>query len=447
MCRKDVIQLTRNTIGDDYLIADLHGNAQIFNETLKKINFALGDRLFMLGDLFDRGENSPEVFKKIMEINQVYPGAICVIRGNHEDLLLKTVLFLGKKTQPNDAIEEGLRILISFFRNDGWWIFKAPLIANGLFKQILSHFRKNELTRLFERLADLNKQLIDEIDEIVTFAESLPYITLVGNLDSAEEIEKAFVIFHADMPFSDKELMSVLNGSGTLTDKQRHYCTWARESDYQSFRDSGSILGFCGHTTWYHATSPVRKSTNTCNLDAGTYFTNSIILVNATKRTVEYIANPGSPNVVPHFDDKLQALKKHLMQKPQHSNAPAQVAQRQVCKKTPSFNEYSDAIDNAILDEMFKGTGGKIEGWRWRGIEPGCITLQELIDYANQTVSNNFSRTMFQPKAPGEPTRSALRAIGTKNTRPGEIRIEQVRRDFYERMAGDFDITTPSSKK
>lgn len=71
-----------NTMGQDYVCGDLHGQHQLLIEALKRVNFNMAtDRLFSLGDLVDRGAKSREVFS-LVEEPWFYP-----IRGNHEQLM------------------------------------------------------------------------------------------------------------------------------------------------------------------------------------------------------------------------------------------------------------------------------------------------------------------------------------------------------------------------
>ena len=70
--------------GQDYLIGDIHGNNALLEVILTKIKKG---RLFIVGDLFDRGDDPFGVFRSLMRHSNIY-----VTRGNHQDLLLKATL-------------------------------------------------------------------------------------------------------------------------------------------------------------------------------------------------------------------------------------------------------------------------------------------------------------------------------------------------------------------
>lgn len=72
-----------NTKGNDYFVGDLHGCYDQFVDKLAEIDFEPEtDRMFCVGDLVDRGPNSPSCLALLSE-----PWFHCV-RGNHEELML-----------------------------------------------------------------------------------------------------------------------------------------------------------------------------------------------------------------------------------------------------------------------------------------------------------------------------------------------------------------------
>lgn len=67
-------------------ISDIHGEFEMFEELLQTAQYDLGnDQLILLGDYVDRGPQSREVLKRVMELKQ--QGAI-VLRGNHDEMML-----------------------------------------------------------------------------------------------------------------------------------------------------------------------------------------------------------------------------------------------------------------------------------------------------------------------------------------------------------------------
>lgn len=73
----------RNENGRDFLVTDIHGCFHLLYQALESVEFnTQTDRLFVAGDMTDRGPYSAEVLNFL-----AYPW-VFAIRGNHEQLLL-----------------------------------------------------------------------------------------------------------------------------------------------------------------------------------------------------------------------------------------------------------------------------------------------------------------------------------------------------------------------
>ncbi len=79
------------------IVGDVHGCAGALKALLEKIPIGDGDRLIMLGDLFDRGPESWEVFGFVKELERKLGERFTLLRGNHEDYLLQEKLSLGQR--------------------------------------------------------------------------------------------------------------------------------------------------------------------------------------------------------------------------------------------------------------------------------------------------------------------------------------------------------------
>lgn len=64
-----------------YVMSDIHGDYPSFYDMLVKINFSAVDKLYILGDLVDKGPDN----LCLLEVVRSMPN-ICVIKGNHEYL-------------------------------------------------------------------------------------------------------------------------------------------------------------------------------------------------------------------------------------------------------------------------------------------------------------------------------------------------------------------------
>jgi serine/threonine protein phosphatase 1 len=79
-----VIRHDENIRGRDFFVSDLHGQLSLFQEALEGVAFdETRDRVFCVGDLVDRGEQSLECLSLVFE-----PWFFSV-RGNHEQLALQ----------------------------------------------------------------------------------------------------------------------------------------------------------------------------------------------------------------------------------------------------------------------------------------------------------------------------------------------------------------------
>ncbi len=78
--------IPQNTSGEDYICADVHGHFSLLQSQLNDVDFNPHlDRLFSLGDLIDRGEESDHVLQWLDK------PWFYAIQGNHERMLINCV--------------------------------------------------------------------------------------------------------------------------------------------------------------------------------------------------------------------------------------------------------------------------------------------------------------------------------------------------------------------
>lgn len=68
-------------------MSDIHGNNTLFNKALETISFSKTDKLILLGDLIDRGDDSKGVLDTFFKLKEERYDVEC-IRGNHEQMFL-----------------------------------------------------------------------------------------------------------------------------------------------------------------------------------------------------------------------------------------------------------------------------------------------------------------------------------------------------------------------
>ena len=69
-----------------YVMSDIHGCFDEFNNLLDKINFSEKDTLYIIGDAIDRGPFNLDTIQYIMEHKN-----IIMIEGNHERMMKKSI--------------------------------------------------------------------------------------------------------------------------------------------------------------------------------------------------------------------------------------------------------------------------------------------------------------------------------------------------------------------
>ena len=88
----------------DYCVSDIHGYYELFCRLLDKIRFGGGDKLYVLGDVIDKGPDSIRLAKLLFSMPNVY-----CIAGNHEYDFLKYYRALMRQTEDYDFVLEQLR--------------------------------------------------------------------------------------------------------------------------------------------------------------------------------------------------------------------------------------------------------------------------------------------------------------------------------------------------
>lgn len=89
-----------------YVMADIHGEYDMFMELLEKIKLKESDTLYILGDVLDRGPHPIKVLLKLMEM----PNAVCIL-GNHELMALECLEFLCKEITEESIAEMSPEII------------------------------------------------------------------------------------------------------------------------------------------------------------------------------------------------------------------------------------------------------------------------------------------------------------------------------------------------
>lgn len=113
---------TRNTVGRDIAVGDIHGHFTALKRELDRISFdPKVDRLFSVGDLVDRGPENLDVDVWLRE------GWFHAIQGNHEQLLIESH---RQECRGNAA---GVH-----FTNGGEWFYGLSSVEQGCYASMLA---------------------------------------------------------------------------------------------------------------------------------------------------------------------------------------------------------------------------------------------------------------------------------------------------------------------
>ena len=106
----DIQFLPGNTTGHDYIIGDIHGCSELLSQALNLLG--PNDRLFIVGDLIDRGPDSLGVLRIVQNDPRVH-----VVRGNHEDVFLNAMSWNLAESFPSWSVIKQLLPRVNLFLN------------------------------------------------------------------------------------------------------------------------------------------------------------------------------------------------------------------------------------------------------------------------------------------------------------------------------------------
>lgn len=102
------------------IVGDIHGKYDLFIRLLEEMAYSPGaDRLILIGDLVDRGENSSAVVAKAMELKAAQPDHVVVLRGNHEAMMINALAQPSGEDVELWYINGGIETLQSYLDEEG----------------------------------------------------------------------------------------------------------------------------------------------------------------------------------------------------------------------------------------------------------------------------------------------------------------------------------------
>lgn len=124
--RHGLHRFCRNDRGRDYVVGDIHGCFDLLASLLAHIDFdRRHDRLFVLGDLIDRGPQSTDV---AAWLSQPWLYAIC---GNHEAMMLAATRADGRVKRSGSQVS-------LWHVNGGDWYFDLPSRRQDAIRRLIA---------------------------------------------------------------------------------------------------------------------------------------------------------------------------------------------------------------------------------------------------------------------------------------------------------------------
>ncbi len=172
-------------------IGDVHGHLDELNALLLQVRVRPGDRLVFLGDLVDRGPDSPGVIRRVQGLLHTFPGSTALL-GNHESQLTQ----LAKRSNCEKWIHD-------LTAEEFQWVTTLPvftrdpergilMVHGGLYPRYFEHY-PGGLPATWSRVAQLPRQHKDRIRRFCR----VRYCDAVGNVVALGE-EKPEDHFWAD---------------------------------------------------------------------------------------------------------------------------------------------------------------------------------------------------------------------------------------------------------
>jgi hypothetical protein len=346
----DAIKIEVNSIGKDFIIGDVHGRAAELHVVIKMMGD--NDRLFIVGDLIDRGPNSEAVIQYIHDRNTSHPGSVMAIRGNHEDDFLSVCGILENFTAW-DNLNKAEQYQLSFFiYNGGGWVFQDPTLT-----QALSNIPNQKNPDLIPTVVgDIMRDFsitIKDLRGMQEYITALPYIIKVGETEDPQ----GFIVTHADMNQTDEEIDTILSKGGMLDPDMVIHIIEARPEAFSYIRDADSMICYVGHNSLglSKAISSVRAETNTVNIDASKsdYF----IVVNHTDHSAFMVGVKENGRLFSQIQNCTQEISEHLTQK---LTLREEVFERDLSDELHSRESLYD-ITNEYRREL-QGLSGEFKG-------------------------------------------------------------------------------------
>ena len=169
--RNKIARHEANTHGRDFIVGDLHGCVGYLDTLMRHVGFDTStDRLFSVGDLADRGPDSPAALE-LLKQSWFHP-----VMGNHDAMLMAVLMeYLGATSGSGDlsAVDRARAEMYgsAFFGNGGKWL--RPFLRDAT--------------------------QFDTLTEWLTLLREMPLIRVVGSGPDFLQGAARFHVAHAEL--------------------------------------------------------------------------------------------------------------------------------------------------------------------------------------------------------------------------------------------------------
>ncbi|MDA8110834.1 MAG: metallophosphoesterase [Nitrospiraceae bacterium] len=275
-----IVRLPSNRTGRDFVLGDLHGTTDLLRALMEHVAFDPDkDRLFSVGDLIDRGEDSPGGLALLLE------PWFHAVKGNHEDMMMDYLLPRARQKYPMES-GNGLPDHAFLFNGGEAWFgnYQMPAEVKDRLESLPLLMVVGEGAERFHIVhADLVRNLLDPVGQTA----SLPWETMGSAPKGSGKGNRPEVLFFTDadidagLPWEETRYIPGFDTFGTVVDS----LTWDRSLVHainmqrRGLQVEGLALEtpdlsptYCGHT-------PLRKSLQAAShrfIDTGGYMRKSL---------------------------------------------------------------------------------------------------------------------------------------------------------------------------
>ena len=151
-------------------VSDIHGNLPFFKGLLEKVRFTKDDVLILVGDMLEKGKQSLELLRFIMELEREY--TVYPVCGNCDGLVLR------------------------FFEDDNWdtgfFVNYLPAHPESILRQLAAEMefdRWDDLPAFRAALRDAYPEIWNWLKELPTILDAGEYVFVHGGVPSLDGME------------------------------------------------------------------------------------------------------------------------------------------------------------------------------------------------------------------------------------------------------------------